>query len=255
MTRSIPAAIACALLFGLSAVHASVRFDASAERVFRTATVPAFGDFSISWWAYHVSNLGDYEYMPLVYESSGGTAITTRVDGSGVPQLLRPDFTTATSSAGAWSTGTWRRFAMVFDNAGDLITLYEGDADPATALTSTATLAYTGSFTTTEIAFSGALLGGAGYFDGRVANLKMYTAVKSAGFLKTELQYFNVQNSTGLWGAWVLKAHTALTDSSGSSRDLSANGTVSTEADPPITDAPTGGATCTGSMLRGLVGC
>lgn len=218
----------------------SVRFDTGSERVFRTATVPTFGDFSATWWAYRVTDLGDNEPMFAYFESGGGTALYAKTSSTDEMQAVRLDFTG--NGTTTWGTAVWRRFALVFDNTNNTVTLYSGNDDETTDLTQVGQVSETGSITVDQIAFGGTILPGSG-FNGRVANLKLYTAILSTARLKEELAYFNIQDSTNIWGAWLLKDHTVLTDNSGNSRDLSANGTLSTEADPPIADDPTGGIT------------
>lgn len=221
----------------------SVRFDATGDRLKRTATVPAFGDFSCMFWVYRASDTGDTETLFAISASGSGASIGCYIDGSGGDKLgtWTSAFATAAGSGAAMSVTTWYRVAVVFDNTANTLKIYQGDNDPTTAMSEVGSVADTGSFTTDTIGFPFHYLSGGSWFNGRIGNVKLYTAVKSAAFLKTELQYFNVQDSTNVWGAWTCKTETAtITDTTGNGRSLTGT-SLTSEADPPITDSPGGG--------------
>lgn len=230
---------------------ASCRIDATADRLIRTATVPAFGNFTILFWGHRLVDGGDNETMFSEVNTGSGSAIGNYVAGAGTdnPGIVSTGPTiNAAGSGSAWTTGTWRRIAMTFDDAGNSIKLYEGDADPTTALTNTSTITDSGSFVVDQIGFPFHNLIGGTFFSGRIGNIKLYTAVLTTAQMKTELQYFNVQDATNVWGAWTCKTETAtITDTTGNGRSLTGTGLTS-EADPPITDAPSG-ATPKGMLL------
>jgi hypothetical protein len=231
--------VALALVLCLAVpAQAAVRLDTASERLFRTATVPTYGDVSLLWWAYRVVDTGDFETLGGFFESGAGQALWIRIVGGSTdaPEVVNYTPTTDASDAGAWATGGWRRFALVFDNTANTLTLYEGSEDESTDMVQTAQVAETSGTQWDQIFLGGTLIGSG--FSGRFANVKLYTEVLSTARLKQELAYYNIQVSTNIWGAWTLKEHTDLTDASGNGRSLSANGTVSTEAGPPITDGP-----------------
>ena len=251
MIRRVAAVLVCLLALA-SPVAASCRIDATGDRLIRTTTVPAFGNFTVLFWAYRVNDGGDNETMWGQVNTGSGNSQGSYVNGAGTDKLQAistgPTLNT-TSTGAAWTTGTWKRVAVTFDDAANSLKLYEGDADPTTALSLIDTITDSGSFVVQRIGAPLHDLIGGTFFDGRYGNIKLYTAVLSTASMKTELQYFTVQDATNVWGAWTCKTETStITDTTGNGRSLSGTGLTS-EADPPITDAPAGGASPRGTLL------
>jgi len=218
----------------------SCRLDNTADRLERTATVPAFGSFSVMFWAYRVNDGGDNEMIFALSNTGSGNSIGNYVTGaaSDIVNLIATGPALQTGSTGSsFTTGTWRRIAVTFDDAANTLNLYTGDADPTTAMGLDDSISDAGSFVVQRVGFPVHQLIGGTFFDGRIANIKFYTAVLSAARLKTELGQFNIADATNIWGAWTCKTETTtITDQSGNSRDLTGTGLTS-EADPPISDS------------------
>jgi PKD repeat protein len=66
------------------------------------------------------------------------------------------------------------------------------------------------------------------FLDGRVRYARLFTSALSLAEIKEGI-------GSGLWGEWLLAAHTDVTDTSGNGRDLTAVNTPSTEADDSVT--------------------
>jgi hypothetical protein len=73
------------------------------------------------------------------------------------------------------------------------------------------------------------------WWDGRVANIRVYSAALTATELLHEAQLLRPVRGSNLWAWWPLYSHTDLVDYSGNGRDLSSSGTLTTEDGPNVT--------------------
>ena len=207
----------------------AIRGDAFADSAYRTASVPAFGDFTTTFWAYRSTDTAHVEYLWIMGATSltayWALAVDSTTDTLALETTLGGGLG-AVGSGGAWTTGTWKRLAVVYNDTADTLTLYEDGAQTA-QLTST-----TGTFTNAELYH---LLPSSGNnFEGRITGVKLYTSVLTLAQIEAEWRQFLPASTTNLWGWWPLLSHTDLSDYSGNGRSLTANGTLTTEAEPPI---------------------
>lgn len=229
----------------------SVRFDANTDRL-RISSAPAMGNMTMMMWVWKSVDIADHEFGAGIYDTGAGAGTVWFITETADRYRFWDWATTGyTSSGPAPVIAEWRRIALAYDTTNGY-SLYEGDADPTAAVAELATAVADGSHTPSFVAmpawdYYNGLYGLTGYFNGRVANWKIYTERLSLARIKEELAYFNPQSSTNLWAAWPLKLHTDLNDISGNARHLASVGSTActTEADPPITDDPSGGTAST----------
>jgi hypothetical protein len=204
----------------------AVRFDNSADALSRTATAPAFGDFTVTLWAYRTTDTGGNELPFWIFD--GATQYIALVNVSDVLNIDSSIGTgTVASSSGTWTTGTWKRLGMAFDNTANTVTLYENGAQTAQGTGAT------GTFTPTTVDFGVISLADLNLFSGRVTNAKYYTAVLSLAEVENELWQYHPVRTANLWAWWPLLTAADPADYSGNGRDLTAT-TVATEDGPPI---------------------
>lgn len=206
------------------------RADATADSAYRTASTPAFGSFTEILWANRKVDKGAGEYLFIFGSASLAGYWALAVDGLTTDKVAIE--TTlggglgATSSGSAWSVGTWKRLAIVFDDTADTLTLFEDGSQTAQVTGAT------GTFTTAELYH--AVPSAGSEFDGLITASKLYTTTLTLAQIENEWRQFLPASTTNLWGWWPLLSHTDLSDYSGNGRPLTANGTLTTEDGPPI---------------------
>lgn len=204
----------------------SVRFDADGEDYTSTAGIPS-GSYTLLCW---VMVSVDRDFFSLISAvDDGGTGAVYHHLGTtddGVTLVLGDSAGTIALGA-ALTVGTWYRVAYTV--SGTTGTLYWG-TDTGSLSSAGGTVTDVSGFTTIRIGES--MFGGA-WFNGRVANLKHYSAALTQTEIETELRSWTAVRTSGLVRHH--KFQTAeTTDYSGNGNTLSGGTGASTEADPPI---------------------
>ena len=204
----------------------SVRFDNSADRYSRTADALLGGSYTMACWTYMVTDLNAPSYWLSIDDGgSGYSSFGTFADGTqqrwtaSVSQLSGPQL----------STGAWYYQAITFDASG-VETMYLCPAGGSFSSV-TGNLSTSGSAWNLWIATTGFVQP----FDGRIAQVKIWTAALSQAELEAEMAVDSVVRTANLWAYYSFRSGPQTNDESGNGRTLTAAGTLTTEAGPPVT--------------------
>lgn len=210
-----------------------VRFDASADRLLRTASLPSYNSaYTAMGWVYLVSDLNatvtifaiddNIDDIDAINLGSDGVTLQLGVVVGGVS--TGPSGTTL-------STGTWYHVAIVRASATDCRLYLNGalDIGPDTrdvSGRSAATRLEWGAFASVNLS----------RFDGRVAAIKIWDAALSAEEVAAEVRSIRPQRLANLNGWWPCfpGAGERARDYSGNGRDWTESGTLTDEDPPPV---------------------
>lgn len=218
----------------------AVRFDASGDRVSYSGSNPPDPATAITaaWWAYISVNRADFSTMIRVHAGAGAsTSLNVATTGAGTSAGYFTGGGSITSSSAEPTVAAWTRMAATCTGTSGKLYVAPGAAG-ATVLTS-GTVG--GAATPTGLTLGGRAAGDSTeWFNGRLACMRIWSAVLSQAEIETEWAALTPIRTSGLWADYPLQDATDLTDHSGNGRHLVAGSTaVTTEAGPPITE-PTG---------------
>lgn len=209
----------------------AIVFDASADAMVRTATVPTFGDWSFLVWYQGASATADHGVFYLSDDAVPTNYMGCYLNTTGSPDVFDIEFTggaVAGTTGISTGTSTWYRLALTFNNTSNAYTLYLNGASEATSS------AFTGSVTIGRLTIGNVPQGGA-FTNGRLANPKLFTSVLTLAECEHELSQYLPRTFSNLWGWWPSPAGASdLVDYSGNGRDLTASGTLTAADGPPI---------------------
>lgn len=205
----------------------SVRFDANTDKLTRTTLLPSITSFSIMAWIYRTTTGGgDHE---AVFSYGSGTSNYAAYVRSGPSSALFSVTDWVTDFTGsAIVDATWYHLAMTVagTGAGQLLGYMNG------VLNCTGNGAsITGS---TLQCCNGPAGGTQEWYNGRMAAVKVYSAVLTANEIANEMrQYLPVRTANlNCWSPLLLS--TDVKDFSGAGATWTVGGTLATEDGPPI---------------------
>lgn len=211
----------------------AAQFNATGERLTRSTGPSPNAAYTVAFWvrvdSYRNTDYqtlftflqGGSEWEAIMLDASNRLVIEAGVGGSG----------SRVNAASAYGTGTWKYVALVRSSTTSLKAYVDG-----TEMLSLTTNVSSRSAAVSEFAF-----GSDTYNEdsnSSVAYARAWTAALNTTELAAEKTSATAVRTTDLWGDWPMQANG--NDSSGNSRTLSANGTVSY-----VTDGPTWSQTIT----------
>lgn len=217
----------------------SVRFDASGDRYTATNGAPG-STFTALWWGRIAVDRNAYSTMLAIDNGTTSQVLSVQTDTDGTsPYLwLAPHGTNFLdeSPTVAMTVGSWYRFAIVRN--GTAVTYY---AASATGTIGSASGTLTGTLTATTLRLGESPAGGE-WWNGNLANLKIYSAALTQTEIVTEWGNWQAQRTTSLLRhhKWQTAAET--TDYGPNGYALTTVGTPTFEAtNPAINDSAPGG--------------
>lgn len=227
------------LLLCLSQGDASIRFDAAADLLLRTTSMPGAGSLTRAIWVYRVSNLAAdeaYWYM----DNNGGAFSATYIgllvlDTANTWGQESQIGTSQTGSGPTATIATWTHVTQVFDDTANVTNLYVNGVLQSGAQAPS----QTGSTGTWNYEVLGNLSSGAGVrLDGRLSSVKIWVgAALTAAEIQAEMKYMVPIRRANLHSYSPLRTATELTSYLGGA-NWTASGTLTTEADPPVSVSP-----------------
>ena len=218
----------------------STRFEDSNSEAARVAAFFAADTaYATGFWVYIVSYpASGLACLQSIYNDDFA-GVHINIDTSGVIEIHTDNTGTATTGS-TLSTATWIYIWVRRDGTGSATwNLY---LDGST----TADITKTDSFTGGSLAFGRSERDDTNYADIRILNPKFWDADKAASLAQAESDNCDHQSTGNAYSEWLLDVHTVLTDEGPGSRNLSAVGTLSTEADEP-------GWACGGEVIPSLI--
>ena len=219
------------------ATNSSARFDGSGERY----TGPSIGvqsAYTMCCWVMvptipsggilqSIESLGNSgtQNSELSLLSNGTTNTLLAIHDGGASQATR------TIAAGQWAF-----CAYVYVAGGRKLYLWR-DGDSSFEVLSLADRG-TGTFSASVLYIGRNFAGDP--LNGRVAAVKVWTAALSQADLNNERKGYNPVRTANLWGSYSFWGGPSTLDESGNGRNLTATGTMTAEAGPPISQTATG---------------
>lgn len=187
---------------------------------------------TVTAWAYVVNNTANPATFFRLWNAAVSTTITCAINSAGV---VNPGYYTAGGQAfisTSLSLGTWYRIAVTCAGTSGKFYLAAGTA----GATSVGTGTVAGAATPTGITVGGRAPSDASeWFDGRMANIKVWSTELSQSQIEVEWSFPTPVVASGSWAVWPLTGAADLADHSGNGRDLVAGASaVTTEDGPPI---------------------
>ena len=217
----------------------SVRFDAEGEGYTRASTGLASVDHTVAMWVYLVSHTGNY--MPIYSFDSGGYS-QVQTNGGGMT-LTWYTGGGAMGSAVDLTVGAWHYVATVATTAASVETFYQAVAGAGSLSSVTGAIAEGGidSGWTLKLGKNG--FGDAYRWNGRIAQVKIWSAALSQAELEAEMTADSVVRTADLWAYYSFRDGPQTTDESGNGRTLTTLGTPTAEDGPPVESPVTGAYT------------
>lgn len=219
----------------------SVRFDAQADRLLRTTGLPSFdANYSVCFWFYLVTALSENQYALMF--SLGGASYAAAYDWFGLNRsggdtrlilaCTNDGGSNYNEAAGGVVTAAAWHHAAVVRSANNARALYLDGVNVANLTASYSTRTGPARM---ELGAYGTSGGGEDRFDGRVAPVLVYTAALTADEVRAQARMVRPRRLEGLhlWSPLINASD--VRDLSGNARDWTVGGTLTTEADPPIT--------------------
>jgi hypothetical protein len=208
----------------------AVRFSADTDKYTATTGLPG-ATLTFICWTYLSSDRNNFSTLFNLDCSTGNELwLGTEVDGTTLTLFGSSDGSFDIGATASLTIGTWYQVAIVLN--GTSATLYVGAA--GSSLTATSTASWPSLGTVTSFTIGGSATTTAELWDGRVANVKIYTAALSQAEVTTELASWTAVRATNLLRHHKLQIPET-TDYSGNGNALTAGSTSpTTEGDPPI---------------------
>lgn len=214
----------------------AIRISAVTQDVWTSSPGITAPPFTLLGWQMIVTDRNTFS-TAFAFDNGGTTptspmiSVQTAVDGTTMGVWIQPgELTVAPPSGGNQTLSAWYRTAVTV--SGTLVTLYHGAASGAlTTNTGNATSAITG-LTTLSIGESAF---GNEWINGRVANVKTWSAVLTQTEIEAEFGQYLPVRTANLLDWYPFLDGTSLVDYSGNGRTLTASGAGrATEVGPPI---------------------
>lgn len=202
----------------------ALRFDATADRLTRTAGLPSPSLFTMMGWFYLSVDRNDFTTF-LTLEDAGSFGNLLQTNGTG--ETLTIWSLSNTTVGGILPIATWTHLAFTSD--GTSLRAYINGVLNITRVGITTASITTMTFGNDNINE---------FLNGRGAAFKVWDATLSADEILTEMRYYAPVRlqSLHLWAPCFDTA--TVTDLSGNARDLTIGGTLAVEDGPPIAFAP-----------------
>jgi hypothetical protein len=208
----------------------SVRFSATGQSFASTSNLPGASGYTATFWLYLTTNRVAVSGFFGIDGASGTHTLSTKSDGTGFQCICGG----ATSSFGlAGGYGSWIRVALAFSSVTTAVTGTLYYATPIAA-TLTASSIGTGSGIGTPSAWRlgcGAVT--TDWMNGRLAGVKIWTALLTASEIDAELKTYRPQRTANLV-KWYPFLATETTDYSGNAATLTGGVGTATESNPPL---------------------
>lgn len=225
------------VLLCLNLGHAAIRMDTSGESLSRTTGVPAFGDLTRMFWIYRVVDSATDEILSYISVDSALASNYLGCYTAGSTQELVHEANglgnnTNGTHTSPFALATWYHITQVFDNTANTLNSYINGVAIGTGALTGLTGTLTWGFETFN--FTGALT------NGRFFGFKEWTAVLNTTEMATEMKYITPVRRANLHSYSPFRTITELNSYVGGAT-WTANGTLTTEADPPIQVSPGNG--------------
>lgn len=207
----------------------AVRLDAVTDTLTRTTGLPGITSFTLMGWFQMAANTGGFQSF-LAYGTStagSGNFYSLTTNGGNLTFVAYNGATnstaTGTITVGAWMhlaltcAGTGANQLLAYQN-GALFITFNGGTNP----------------TSQKLYWGGNNQSPNEWMNGRLAALKVYSAVLSAGEIQTEMRQYLPARLANLTSWMPLMLHTDLQDYGSGAFHGTAGGTLTTEDGPPI---------------------
>ena len=197
-------------------------FNAIADRITRNSDLPSVRPLTVTFHFYFNTDLNALSPIFLISDGSGGFAgLYLNSDGSTIAMYATG---TGAGTGTNLTTGNWYYLALQIDTS-QMRCYLNGTLD--------ATLTYSGTFTPTIMGMMSNL--SSQYADGRLCNLKIWSAILSVSEIKNERYRMTPHRHSNLYGAWPLPPNSTkgFLDISKNNRDWTSNGTITNVQNTP----------------------
>lgn len=201
----------------------AVRIDASSDYLNRTSSAPGQYPLTVTFWLYITTDRNAYGVLFLIANSGGTSFISFNLSSSGTNLQISVGGNTTNGSN--LSTGTWYHIACVVASATSQKMYLNGVLDinkTTSSYTFTAAQYYLGSDSV-------------GWLNGRLADVKMFDRELTVEEIKNEMaDLWPVSYPAWAFYPMFAGASERVLDYGGGGRNLTANGTLTDEAGPPV---------------------
>ncbi len=213
----------------------AVRFDAATDRVSYLGATDVPATYTATMWVYLSVDQNTFSTFFRIWTTAIATVVTVATDADGTSG---PSYFTGSGSISNTTNfvvGEWRKVAITrTGSTGQIMVNTVGgttEVDSGSVSTNVPDGLTIGSRAEND---------GNEWWNGRVAQVRLWDTVLTQGQIETEWASTAPVVTSGLWADWPLAVHTDLNDASGNGRHLTAGSTATTtEADPPNTVAAT----------------
>lgn len=211
----------------------SVRFDASADAISRTANIPSYPITLLGWFRVSVDGNQVHSLFSFGNSGTGGEVQTFADFSGGTAAIMLYDGNASLTGSNVLTVGTWFHFGLVIQNPTDAQDDLLGYLNGALILTNA------------DIN-DGVVTGGANtlrvgnnrdneFLNGCAAAIKVYSGVElTPAEIAAEMRQYLPVRTANLNGWYPLWGNGDLTDYSGSANSWTVGGTLGTEDGPPI---------------------
>lgn len=213
----------------------AVRSDAANDRLTRTGGAPdPQAGFTVCGWFYLAVDRDDFSTLIRLHASSGSTTRLTLSTGSSgtLPAIFTPGNTSGVLGVDSFTAGAWMFIAVT--QTSTTATIYT--CTPGGTMHSASGTSSGGSAPDGYTIFGRSSSDSSEWFNGRGRCLRLWSTVLTPTELAAERDSLTKVKASSIYADYdMVDAATALADSSGNGRNLTAGSTaVTTEADPPI---------------------
>ena len=218
---------------GALVTQQAVRFDSTSDYYDRSGSGLS-GPITMALWVYRSVDSNTYESSLTVYDS-GSRYFSIGSSASGDQAVVWDGSGSSIAGSGFnLDVGSWYYIAAVYDPVGHPTgpsRMYYAPASD-TSLTEEVSTATLSGVTNTAFLLIG--MDGLGdFWNGRVAQVKIWNAALTKAELEAEWKRDSVARTSNLWGYYSFRGGPQTTDESGNGRTLDAHGTLVSEAGPP----------------------
>lgn len=212
----------------------SILVNASGEFVYRTNVFTPQNPYTAMLWVFLDSFAGGDDSGVMRCHPIGGSfghmdsVAYVQSTGKTALRVIVGSTPTIVNGSATITTGAWRHVALVREGTSSLKLYIDGALD-ATNTTNTS------SWTLNQPLLAFGLSAGAGNrMEGRLANAKVWTRALSADEIIAEMNMARPVSFSSLWAWYPMWTHIDVADYSGNGRTLTADGSPTTEDNPPV---------------------